>query len=142
MSKKKNIPDRELDITGLLSLKRYEMPDEQRAERNILNTMRAVRSTNNIPSLLIFPDKSFAWMFAQPRYGVAALFIVFIGLHLLDRPVPERAPALEIVPFSGEPVVELLATVETNALEAVEIPGITPPISLGGDSSTLSSFLK
>jgi hypothetical protein len=130
----------ELDIAGLLALKKYERPDARRAEKNIQNIMRDVRTTSNIPSLLIFPDKSFAWMFAQPRYGVAALFLLFLGLHLLDRPMPvESVGSVASIPAPGP---DIAASVDTNQLKAAAIPGIALPFSIAGEPAPLSSYLK
>jgi hypothetical protein len=133
MSKNKKTAVPELDIAGLLALKKYERPDAQRVEKNIQNTMRAVRTTKNIPSLLLFPDKSFAWMFAQPRYGVAALFVLFLGLHLLERPLP--AVPVGHIPLRGDGSVRTVAVISTNLLNAADIPGIAPSLysSLAGE---------
>jgi hypothetical protein len=87
----------ELDIAGLLSLKTFERPDEARIEKNIKSTMQAVRVAHKSPSLLLFPDKSTAWMFAQPRYGVAALFILFLGLQLMNPPMPVESVGSAVV---------------------------------------------
>lgn len=138
MSKNKKTETAGLDVAGLLALKAYERPDAQRVEKNIQNTMRAVRSTSNIPSL--FPDKSFAWMFAQPRYGVAALFVLFLGLHLLERPLPVASVgSMAVVKAPDE---EIVASVDTNQLKAVSLPGISRPLSFAGEPATLSSYLK
>lgn len=138
MSKKKKTETPELDIVGLLALKSYERPDAFRVEKNIQNTMRAVRATSNVPSL--FPDKNFAWMFAQPRYGVAALFVLFLGLHLLERPLP-IAPVGSMAVVKA-PDVESMASMDTNQLKATSIPGISLPLSVAGEPATLSSYLK
>jgi hypothetical protein len=140
MSKNKITEASGLDIAGLLALKKYERPDAGRSEKNIQGIMRAVRTTSNMPSLLLFPDKSFAWMFAQPRYGVAALFVLFLGLHLLDRPMPVSSGGP--VAVIKAPGVEMMASVDTNQLNAAAVPGIKPPFSLAGEPATLSSYLK
>jgi len=131
----------EMDISGLLELKKYERPDASRVEKNIQNTMRAVRSTSNIPSLLIFPDKSFAWMFAQPRYGIAALFVLFLGLHLLKRPMPGATGSpVAVINNASEP--EIMTSGDTNQLKAATLPGIEPPFSLAGESAPFSTYRK
>lgn len=115
----------ELDLTGLLALKAYERPDKARAEKNIEDTLRAVRTAHKRPSIHHFPDKSMGWMFAQPRYGVAALFILFLVLHLLDRPLPEapaessviEKPTMGVAPPSG---------ISTNTIVVPELPAIDP----------------
>lgn len=140
MSKRENTEIPELDICGLLALKRYERPSANRVEKNIQNTMRTVRSTSNVPSLLIFPDKSFAWMFAQPRYGVAALFVLFLGLHLLDRPVP--VASIGSMPEIKAPGVDVMASVDTNQLKAATLPGIKLVFPIAGKPPRLSAFVK
>ncbi len=116
----------ESEQVDLLALKAYARPDVARTEKNIENTMHAVRAAHKRPSLHHFPDKSMGWMFAQPRYGVAALFIFFLALHLLDRSMPEEAPGSSVLeePTHG---MEEMTGVETNA---VPIPGISMPDSV------------
>ena len=117
--------DPELDVTGLLALKNYERPQAARVERNIEHIMHAVRAAHKRPSLHHFPDKSMGWMFAQPRYGVAALFLLFLGLHLLNRPVPEASVGSSII---EEPSVgmEMPTGIETNAIPVSGIPAVDP----------------
>ncbi|HPR83403.1 MAG TPA: hypothetical protein PLD51_06035 [Pontiellaceae bacterium] len=141
MSKNKNTAGPELDIAGLLALKTYERPDKARAEKNIQNIMRAVRSADRTPSLLIFPDKSAAWMFAQPRYGVAALFILFLGLHMLSRPMP--AASLGTTNLEKPELASTVAAARTNQLNTAAVPGLTPTYtSLAGEPAPLSSYVK
>jgi len=141
MSKEEKAAIPDLDVSGLLALKTYERPDAKRTEKNIQNIMREVRTTSNVPSLLLFPDKSAAWMFAQPRYGVAALFIIFLGLHLLDHPLP--AVLVGPVAIHKEPGADIMAAVDTNRLKAAAVPGLTPAYSSpAGEPGALSSFVK
>ncbi len=123
MSGEEKTVNGDLDISGLLALKAYECPAEDRVEKNIQNIMREVRTTNNAPSLLFFPDKSFGWMFAQPRYGVVALFIVFLGLHLLERPLP--ATSVGTVMIRAPETAEAVAAAGTNYVKTV--PGLSLP---------------
>jgi len=117
MKKDKKQPGEELDIPGLLALKAYEMPDESRVEKSIQNIMREVRTKGRHPSLLLFPDKRMGWMFAQPRYGIAALFVIFIGLQFLERPAqdPVQAGALQAVPVE-EQMAAMGAAAPTNRM--------------------------
>jgi hypothetical protein len=142
MSKDVKITGAGLNIAGLLALKTYERPDANRTEKNIQNIMREVRTADRTPSLLLFPDKSFAWMFASPRYGVAALFILFLGLHLLDRPMPVATSAgTAVLKIPG--TAEAVAAAGTNQLKAATVPGITPTYtSLTGEPAPLSSYAK
>jgi len=111
----------ESDLAGLLALKVYERPGKDRVEKNIENVMRAVRTAHKKPSLHHFPDKSMGWMFAQPRYGVAALFLLFLGLHLLDRPLPDAPIGASIIE-PPTPGLELITEVETNIVSVSGIP--------------------
>lgn len=137
--KKTEVPG--LDIAGLLTLKKFERPESARTEKNIQNIMRTVRTTNNIPSLLLFPDKSFAWMFAQPRYGIAALFVIFLGMSLMDRPATSATASTS--PVIKVPRAEaIMAAIDTNQLKSVSVPGIAPAFSVAGDPEPLSSYIK
>lgn len=118
----KTEPSEGLDIAGLLALKAFERPDAKRIEKNVQSTLQAVRAAHKQPSLLLFPDKSTAWMFAQPRYGIAALFILFLGLHLMQHPVPSAPVSSAALEKPG--LQEMLSAVNstTNA------PVIIPPV--------------
>jgi hypothetical protein len=122
MMKKKDSPASGLDIAGLLALKAFERPSADRIEKNIQSTMRAVRTAHSRPSLHYFPDKSLGWMFAQPRYGIAALFVIFLGLHLMQRPMPDESVGASVM---SEPGLEmdLSAVTQTNRTAP-----ILPPI--------------
>jgi hypothetical protein len=133
MNKKEKTADSELDIVGLLTLKTYERPDEERVEKNIQSIMREVRATNQMPSLLFFPDKSFGWMFAQPRYGVAALFILFLGLHLLERPLPATSAGTVMLRVPG--MAETIAASETNQFKTVPGLSSSPYVSVVGEKT-------
>ncbi len=122
---KAQFDDPEFDVKELLVLKTYARPDRDRVEKSIENVMHAVRSAHKKPSLRHFPDKSLSWMFAQPRYGVAALFILFLGLHLLERPLPKESPGT--TPINIEAPMEMeLPPLSTNLPPAKILPGITP----------------
>lgn len=141
MSQETKTAGPELDMTRLLALKTYERPDGTRTEKNIQNIMREVRAADRTPSLLLFPDKNFAWMFTQPRYGVAALFILFLGLHMLNRPMP-RVPVGNTSLVPPEPAAEVAAA-GTNQTQAVTVPGLTPAYtSFAGEPESLSSYVK
>ena len=115
----------EPDVAELLALKVYERPAAARVEKSIENIMHAVRSAHKRPSLHHFPDKSLTWMFAQPRYGVAALFIIFLGLHLLKSPMPENPVGSGAIkePVAG---IEMQGGVDTNAVPAIGILAVDP----------------
>ena len=131
MSKKKT-ESLELDIEGLLALKTFERPDENRIEKNIHSTMQAVRAAHKQPSLHLFPDKSTAWMFAQPRYGIAALFVLFLGLHLMQRSMPTVSVGSAGVIEEPGTELDLASVVDTNTP-----PSVTIPATVRADYSSL-----
>lgn len=107
----------ESDLIGLLALKAYERPNEDRVEKNIQNIMRAVRNTDNAPaSILLFPEKGFSWILERPRYGIAALFILFLGMHLINRPLNalHENPTLSIE--KPEPINDAMAVLTATAI--------------------------
>lgn len=129
----------ELDIARLLALKAYERPDPVRTEKNIRNIMRDVRSLEREP-IEQKVARTFG-VFAQPRYGIAALFVIFLGLHLIDRPlVPSGsvgAPAIE-APSAGQ---ELVASMQTNRTRAAAVPGFKPVFNpIPGETATFVSY--
>lgn len=118
----------ELDIAGLLSLKEFERPVPDRLEKDIQKTMNAVRAANQRPSLHFFPDKSLAWMFAQPRYGIAALFVLFLGLNLVQRPIP-NAPVFPSAVEQTDRSVDIASVMGTNMPPPTAIPAMRPNYS-------------
>ncbi|HKL21240.1 MAG TPA: hypothetical protein VJ904_05500 [Tichowtungia sp.] len=134
MSIEKTDSRQEFDIAGLLALKAFERPDADRTEKNIQSTLQAVRAAHKRPSLHFFPDKSTAWMFAQPRYGIAALFILFLGLQLLRPPMPAESVGSPAVKQPGLAGMDLRAVNETNNVTTV-IPPV--PLSRQPDYSSL-----
>jgi hypothetical protein len=141
MSKNEKPADTGVDIAGLVALKTYERPEPARIEKNIQNVMRAVRTTNQLPTLLHFPDKSLGWMVAQPRYGIAALFIIFLGLHLLERPLPAATSAGTAM-LKAPGTAEAVAAAGTNQLKTVAVPGLAPYSSMAGEPAALSAVGK
>ncbi len=135
MMKKKDTPASGLDIAGLLALKAFERPGAERIEKNIQCTMQAVRAAHKRPSLHYFPDKSLGWMFAQPRYGIAALFVIFLGLHLMQRPMPAESVGSSVMSEPGL-AMDLSAVTETNRAAPV-----IPPLP-AGSRPAYSSLVK
>lgn len=138
MSEKKKELE-ELDIARLLALKAFERPDPKQLEKDVEKTMNAVRAAHKRPSLHFFPDKSTTWMFAQPRYGIAALFILFLGLHILNTPMPTEVVGSATV---EEPGIDVANITGTNDVQSVDVPGIEPvyqPIKPAAASSFAGS---
>ncbi len=72
-------------LRQLFHLKGYETPDPARMTRNRQNIMRQVREANSRRrwSLADLLEVNIPWFFAEPKYGIAALFIAFASLQYL-----------------------------------------------------------
>ena len=70
-------------LTKLLHLKHYETPDPSRMTRNKQNIMRQVRESqaSKRKPLLDLLELNIPWFFAEPKYGLAAVFIAFLALQ-------------------------------------------------------------
>jgi hypothetical protein len=73
----------ELLFRQLMHLKNYEKPETARMTRNKQNIMREVRKAQaskrmNLGDVL---EMNMPWFFAEPKYGIAALFLAFVGLQ-------------------------------------------------------------
>jgi hypothetical protein len=73
----------ELLLRQLMHLKNYEMPEPARMVRNKQNIMREVRKANASKRMSLgdFLEMNMPWFFAEPKYGIAALFLAFVGLQ-------------------------------------------------------------
>ena len=73
-------------LQQLLHLKQYEAPDASRMMKNKQNIMRLVREANSKKrkSLGDLMEVNMPWFFAEPRYGIALLFVAFAGLQFLS----------------------------------------------------------
>lgn len=122
-----------LDIAGLLALKTYERPDAGRAEKNIQSILREVRALEKRPSVQTMNQK--LGIFAQPRYGIAALFVIFLGLHLIDRPMPQMSMGSTSLDDTSSGI-HAMAAFDTNLTKAASVPGIEPAYNpLAGESA-------
>ncbi len=70
-------------LQQLFHLKSYETPDAGRMTKNKQNIMRQVREASGRESwsLSDLLEVNIPWFFAEPRYGIAALFVVFATLQ-------------------------------------------------------------
>ena len=70
-------------LQQLLHLKNYETPSADRMIKHRQNIMRQIREVSGRKrwSLSDLLEVNIPWFFAEPRYGIAALFIVFAGLQ-------------------------------------------------------------
>ncbi len=80
-------PDEQVDLLlqQLMHLKQYEKPEVARMTRNKQNITRMVREVNSKKRKSIgdLMEINMPWFFAEPRYGIAVLFVAFAGLQFL-----------------------------------------------------------
>lgn len=80
-------------LQQLLQLKTYEKPDPSRMTRNKQNIMRQVRQAQSEKRkpLLDRLEINIPWFFAEPKYGIAALFVAFFGLQYVGMTTRQSA---------------------------------------------------
>ena len=116
-------------LQQLLHLKNYETPDPDRLRRNQQNIMRRIRQPKSRRwSLSDLLEVNVPWFFAEPRYGIALLFIVFAMLQFWGIQVNQRAdeqagifymPSRQVT-IAKQPSALLDAT--TNKFDYPELP--------------------
>ncbi len=115
----------DIRLQQLLHLKRYETPDATRMVRSKQNIMRQVRESSSrkrwtLGDLL---EVNIPWFFAEPRYGVAALFIVFAGLQFLGRPQKQVRTGIYTAPTAKMAAYEQAAPANyTNQFSYPKLP--------------------
>ena len=70
-------------LKQLMHLKQYERPDAARMMRNKQNIMRQVReaNANKRKSFGDLLELNIPWFFAEPKYGIAVVFVAFVALQ-------------------------------------------------------------
>lgn len=107
----------------LLYLKSFERPDQSAMLKNRQNIMRRVRQTEHrswgLGHLL---EVNIPWFFAEPRYGIALLFVAFAGLQFWGASVGSHSSDRGI--YSRSTVVSLNAekSVSTNNVVYPALP--------------------
>lgn len=129
-------------LKQLFHLKRYETPEISRMTRNKQNIMRQVRETgqNRRKSLGDLMEINFPWFFAEPKYGVALLFVAFAGLQYIGsnaRYAAQNDTGIYPTPIDRFAAYEQPATATTNAIEYPELPVGTPLFPDWQNSDTL-----
>lgn len=71
----------QLSVRQMISLKAYEKPDEKAATSTVSRIMHEIREQEKQREK---SDEKWAWFFAEPRYGLAALIVLFFALHMLS----------------------------------------------------------
>ncbi len=116
----------DLLLRRLLHLKRYETPSLERITKNKHNIMRRVRDASHKPrwTLADLLELNIPWFFAEPRYGIAALFIVFAGLQFLgiNSHKTEQNKADLYVSSRNLAAIESPVTFSTNHISYPKLP--------------------
>ncbi len=113
----------ELILRQLTHLKRYEAPDAARMTRSKQNIMRKVRQAqgNRRQSLGDLIEVSMPWFFAEPKYGIAALFIAFAGLQYLATNAEQASRGTGIY-TSSMADIEPVSVASTNTVSYPQLP--------------------
>lgn len=124
--------ERQLMIKDMFSLRRYEQPKSGRVESGVANIMRKVRLSEDRYDQR---QDRLLWMFTEPRYGIALLFLVFIGLNLVrndrgfesDLLTKDDVFRAEVLMLNQSPQIAM--TNDYNYPEFVpdQIPGVNLP---------------
>lgn len=113
-------------LQQLFHLKGYESPDSARMIKNKQNIMRSVREENGRKrwSLSDLLEVNIPWFFAEPRYGIAALFIVFAGLQFWGVNSQKQAHNETGIYTSGSnvSVLDQSTAVSTNHISYPKLP--------------------
>jgi len=117
----------DLMLQQLMHLKRYETPDPSRMVRNKQNIMRQIRqeSQNKSKSIGDLIEFNFPWLFAEPKYGVALLFVAFAGLQYLSinaRQAANSQTGIYTMPAGQFAGYEQPAAAVSNSIPYPEVP--------------------
>lgn len=131
MDKNENIEETSSDpadvmLQQLFHLKSFETPDAARMTRNKQNIMRQVREINSRKrwSFSDLLEMNIPWFFAEPRYGIAALFVVFAALQFWGASTAkqESGEAGLYAQGPGMAVARQNSGVYTNSISYPKIP--------------------
>jgi hypothetical protein len=106
----------EVLYTHLMHLKQYETPDPDRMRRNRQNIMREVRKARSEQKkpLLDLMEINIPWFFAEPKYGIAAVFVAFVGLQYLGTTARTSSRDTGIYTTGNIAALEQSSTISTN----------------------------
>ena len=126
--KESGIESADLMLQHLIHLKRFETPDASRMVRNKQNIMRQIRqeSQNKSKSIGDLIEFNFPWLFAEPKYGVALLFVAFAGLQYLGvnaRQAANSQTGIYTTPTGQFAGYEQPAATVSNSIPYPEVPG-------------------
>jgi hypothetical protein len=118
----------DLMLQDLFHLKRFETPDTARMVRNKQNIMRQIRqeSQNKKNTIGDLIELNFPWLFAEPKYGVAILFVAFAGLQYLGvnaRQAASSQTGIYTTPAGQFAAYEQPVAAVSNSIPYPEVPG-------------------
>lgn len=117
----------DLMLQNLFHLKGFETPDASRMVRNKQNIMRQIRQeSHKKTSIGDLIELNFPWLFAEPKYGVAILFVAFAGLQYLGvnaRQAANSQTGIYTTPAGQFVGFEQPAATVSNSIPYPEVPG-------------------
>jgi hypothetical protein len=136
----------EVLLRQLMHLKRYETPETARMSRNKQNIMREVRQAqaSKRKSLGDLIEISMPWFFAEPKYGIAALFVAFVGLQYLGMNAHNSSRSTGIYTTASNMATYEQASVNTTTNRYPRLPGNLPLFDSpeGGDGTVMPAGFK
>jgi hypothetical protein len=130
----------EVMLRKLMHLKNYETPETARMTRNKQNIMRQVRQSQagKRKSLGDLLEVNMPWFFAEPKYGIAALFVAFVGLQYVGLTAKTSSQSTGIYTTTGE----IAAYSQTSTVNSNDYPSLPRNYPLfrtpeGGDGTVL-----
>jgi hypothetical protein len=114
----------ELLLRQLMHLKRYETPEVARMTRSRQNIMRQVRTLhgNKRKTIGEWVEASMPWLFAEPKYGIAMLFVAFAGLQYMGFGTRNSAETGIYTSVSSVADLEQAAMISTNSIAYPALP--------------------
>ena len=115
----------EVLLQQLMHLKQYETPEVARMTRNKQNIMRQVReiNANKRKTLGDLLEINIPWFFAEPKYGIAAVFVAFVALQYVGTTAQNSSRSTGIY-TTTESIASLEDTVSisTNTISYPTLP--------------------
>ncbi|HEY5621617.1 MAG TPA: hypothetical protein VIR77_03360 [Pontiella sp.] len=135
MSMEKTAEKHEHHLIGkLLHLKSYETPEHARMLRSRQNIIREIRNTQarRRPSVGDLLESYVPWFFAEPKYGIALLFVAFVALQYAGTTARNSARSTGIYTSNGDiAAYESAVNISTNP--AVYYPALPSNYQLFGE---------
>lgn len=118
-------------LRQLMHLKRYEQPDPARMTRSRQNITRMVRQAESQrrKSVGDWLEVSIPWLFAEPKYGIALLFVAFAGLQFLGGQSRMASSRTGIYTSSG-PAFSFSQGAETYSSNSISYPQLPDNVRL------------